>query len=268
MVCETMLTGLVTTYPITNCAQQITFSSQLGYTFVTPSPYVSTVLPSGVAGNMSGSYNQSTSPLNQTSTPFNESAPFNHTIAARQIDLNSTASNDTLEAANLTSAGSLPADIIPTPASPSVTTITPPPELITQTTYYLAPWTDLTAGTAPSDVTKEICESFSSYTSDHSSLCSTEYELWETTLVSSIAVSTVSLNISTIIQGPSAVIVWENVVANVTESLTTFSMSTTVATSWATNWVSTNVQNASVSTEPTVYLTSTVDYASSSADAG
>ncbi|KAF2861455.1 WD40 repeat-like protein [Piedraia hortae CBS 480.64] len=36
MVCNTTLTGIATTYPITNCGQDVTFSSQYGYELVTP----------------------------------------------------------------------------------------------------------------------------------------------------------------------------------------------------------------------------------------
>ena len=54
-VCTTTLTGLITTYPVTDCAQQITFSSHLGYTLVTPTttPSTGSNITTGVFSNIS-----------------------------------------------------------------------------------------------------------------------------------------------------------------------------------------------------------------------
>jgi len=196
MVCDTTLSGLVTTYPVTNCAQDITFSSQYGYTLVTPAP----------------------------------------------------SSNATYPFANATNA-----------SAAGTAVITPAVKIQTLTTYYLAPWEELTAATAPSDVMKKICQTFANGTEE----CITEYQVWHTSLVTATATSTISLNISTTISGPSQVIVWETFVANVTEQLTTFSMTTTMKTEYETAWTTTHQNSASVSTAPTVYETLTVEKASS-----
>ncbi|TKA52298.1 hypothetical protein B0A55_11502, partial [Friedmanniomyces simplex] len=117
----------------TNCAQDITFSSQYGYTLVTPTP----------TGNLS--------------------------------------SNATYASPNGTS------------STNATAMITPAPEIQTLTTYYLAPWQDLTAATAPSDVIRKICQTFANGTEE----CITEYQIWRTSLVTATATTTATLNIST-----------------------------------------------------------------------
>ncbi|KAK5113143.1 hypothetical protein LTR85_010961 [Meristemomyces frigidus] len=205
MVCDTTLTDLVTTYPVTNCAQEITFSSQYGYQLVTPTP-------------MSNLTVNATYPL----------------------------PNGTYASANATH-----------PVGTAM--ITPAPTIQTLTTYYLAPWQELTAATAPGDVIKKVCQTLANGTEE----CITEYQVWHTSLVTKIATSTLSLNISTTIAGPSQIIVWETYVANVTEYMTTFSMSTTMEAEYTTEYTTTHHSSASVSTAPTVYETLTVQQASS-----
>lgn len=203
MVCDTTLSDLTTTYPVTNCAQDITFSRKDGYQIVTPTPV-----------------------------------------------------------SNLTTNATYP---LPTDTQPNATyatgtgMITPAPSIETLTTYFLAPWQDLTAGTAPSDVIKKVCHTFANGTEE----CITEYQVWHTSLVSTVATSTLSLNISTTISGPSQIIVWETYVANVTETMTTFSMSTTMVAEYSTEYITTHQNPVSVSTAPTVYETMTVLQASS-----
>ncbi|KAK3072720.1 hypothetical protein LTR53_006302 [Teratosphaeriaceae sp. CCFEE 6253] len=198
MVCDTTLSGLVTTYPVTNCAQEITFSSRYGYALVT-----------------------STSPANGSSN-------------GTSVFATGTATNATA-------------------------LITPAPSIQTLTTYFIAPWQDLTAATAPSDVIRKVCQTFANGTEE----CITEYQVWHTSLVTSMATSTVTLNISTTIHGPSGVMIWETMVANVTELITTFSMMTTMETEYQTEWTTTSKAMASVSTAPTVFETLTVELASS-----
>ncbi|TKA62586.1 hypothetical protein B0A55_11609 [Friedmanniomyces simplex] len=137
--------------------------------------------------------------------------------------------------------------------------ITPAPEIQTLTTYYLAPWQDLTAATAPSDVIRKICQTFANGTEE----CITEYQIWRTSLVTATATTTATLNISTTIHGPSGVIIWETFVANVTEQITTFSMLTTMEVEYQTQFTTTQMASAAVSTAPTVYETMTVELASS-----
>lgn len=201
-VCATTLSDLVTTYPVTNCEQEITFSSQFGYALITPAP---TVINSTVS---------------------------NSTVS------NSTDSNAT---------------------STFYATITPAPYLQSQTTYYLAPWTELTAAAAPKDVLRKVCFNLANGTEE----CITEYEVWHTSLVTYVATSTVSLNVSTTISGPSQII-WETFVANVTEAMTTFSLTTTMEKAYTTEYLTTHQSSASVSTAPAVFETLTVEQASPS----
>ncbi|KAK4543459.1 hypothetical protein LTR36_005602 [Oleoguttula mirabilis] len=206
MVCDTTLTDLVTTYPVTNCAQEITFSSQYGYQLVTPTA-VSNISSNATYPSPNGTFPNATG------------------IIGTAI-------------------------------------ITPAPTIETLTTFYLAPWQQLTAATAPSDVIKKICQTFDNDTEE----CITEYQVWHTSLVTKTATSTLSLNISTTIFGPSQIIVMETYVANVTELVTTFSMSTTLETEYQTEYTTTHHSPASVSTAPTVYETMTVQQASSTSD--
>lgn len=200
MVCDTILTDLTTTRVVTNCAQEITFSTQYGYTLLTPMP----------TGNAS---------INGTS-------------------------------------------LAPNGTFSSVTAvITPAPEIVTLTTYYMAPWQSLTAGTAPSDVVKEVCQTYSNDTEE----CITEYQVWHTSLITSTATETSSLNISTTVHGSNGIIVWDTIVANVTEQLTTFSMLTTMENEYETHWTTTQQTTATISTAPTVYETMTLEEATSTA---
>ncbi|KAL9095808.1 MAG: hypothetical protein Q9165_001805 [Trypethelium subeluteriae] len=140
---------------ITDCAQQITFSSQLGYTLVTP-----------------------------TATPTNGS------IAAGNY------TNSSL--------------------------ITPAPSIQTLTTYYLAPWQELTsAGTPPVDVDVKICSAALGDTDE----CLSEHGTWATQLTTIASTITSSINFTATIPGPSQLIV-ETIVANITDTLTTLTMAT------------------------------------------
>lgn len=155
-VCATTLTGLATTYPVTDCTQQITFSSQLGYTLVTPS-----------------------------ATPTNGS--------------------------NITTGFHFNSSLI-----------TPAPSIQTLTTYYLAPWQDLTsAGNLPADVDVKIC----SAATDDTDECLSEHETWVAQLATITTTTTSSFNFTATIPGPSQLIV-ETLVANITETLTTLTMET------------------------------------------
>ncbi|KAF2763749.1 hypothetical protein EJ03DRAFT_356375 [Teratosphaeria nubilosa] len=227
MVCDTTLTDLTTTYPITNCAQEITFSSQYGYTLVTPSPTVTYA---------------------NVSLPRNTSAP--SPIPG--------ASNSTGPGTG-TGTGFATGTAFPTAFTSVPSTITPPATIETLTTYYFAPWADLTAGTAPASVRREICSYQSSNSSEE---CITEFQIWHTTLVTGTATSTRLLNISTTVSGPSQIIV-ETFVANVTETATTFEMTTYLESSYETHWTSTRMASATLTTGSTVYETMALEFASS-----
>lgn len=200
MVCATTLTGLASKVPITNCAQDVTFSSQYGYELVTPTPSF---------GNMSS---------------------------------NATYANVTYPNATAT--------------------ITRGPSIETVTTYYLAPWKQLTAGTAPSNVIREVCSAVSnaSYTGTE---CITAYQVWTTSLVTYTTTSTTLLNVSATISGPSQIIIEETIMGNVTNEMTTFSLMTTVETEYQTHYTTTQQSVVPVTTAPTVFETLSVEYASS-----
>lgn len=194
MVCATTLTGLFDKWTVTQCHQDITFSTQFGYVLVTPTP-------SPAAAATTPSIAVSTS---ATSAVLQSSAPL---------------SNDTLSAllngTNATIPSIVPTAIVPRQASEDPT-ITPGPSIETLTTYYLAPWQELTAGTVPSDIDLKVCRTFPNGTDK----CVSEYQSWHTSLVTMTTTSVTSVNISTTIHGLSQIIV-ETFVANVTEQLTT-----------------------------------------------
>lgn len=178
MVCATTLTALDRQYTVTNCNDDITFSTEYGYVLATPT----------------------------ASAPTNVSA-----------------------------------------------SITPAPTVETLTTYFLAPWQQLTAGTAPSEVDLKVCKSFTNGSIE----CIREYQVWETSLVTKTATTVTSINISTTIHGASQIIV-ETFVANVTETLTTFSMSTTMDLEFETEYTTTNMMNRTSTVAP-VYETYTLE---------
>jgi hypothetical protein len=154
MVCATTLTGIARLYTVSNCNQEITFSTDHGYILVTPSPTTST-----------------------------QGAGTNATAVL----------------------------------------ITPAPTIQTLTTYFMAPWTDLSSanGAAPTDVTHKICTTYANNTDE----CIVEFYVWQTSLVTVAATTTTAVNLTTTIAGPSQLIV-ETFVANVTEIMTTFELQT------------------------------------------
>ncbi|CAD0111609.1 unnamed protein product [Aureobasidium uvarum] len=134
-----------------------------------------------------------------------------------------------------------------TDASNTAALITPAPTVQPLTTYYVAPWTELTSAGPPTDVDKKICATYPNGTEE----CVVEYYVWKTSLVT-IPMSTVtSINLTTTVAGPSQIIV-ETFVANVTEMLTTFSMSTTMKLTYSVETETTNIATRpTVSTGPT-----------------
>ncbi|GIZ38109.1 hypothetical protein CKM354_000153300 [Cercospora kikuchii] len=138
-------------------------------------------------------------------------------------------------------------------------TITPRPTVQRLTTYYLAAWQAMTAGEAPSDVDLKVCALYANGTEE----CIHQYEVWRTSLVTASATRTTSVNISTTLHGLSQVIV-ETYVANVTEQVTTFYMSTTMEFEYATEVITTQRASATGTiTGPTSYVTVTLENASS-----
>lgn len=190
MVCATVLTDLTTTYTVSQCSQDITFSTQYGYTLVQPT-----------------------------------------TTQTVPVTLSSTV---------------------------SLSTITPPPSIQTLTTYYLAPWQDLTRAGPPGDVDYKICQMLA----NGSESCVLEYYKWKTSLLTISYMTTTSINITTTIPGPSQLLV-ETFVANITGTVSAFSMSTTMELETSTLSESTSSATKSMSTLPTVTRTQTMEFASS-----
>lgn len=196
-VCATTLSGLIDEYPVTDCADEITFSSDHGFVLAYPTP-----TPSEIGTE---TYN------------------------------------------NLSSV-------------PAQAAITPAPVIQTLTTFYAAPWQELTTAGPPTDVTRIVCTTHANGTE----VCIRENQIWQTELIT-ISTSTVTdINLSTTIYGPSQVIFATLIAANVTEQVTTISVHTRLELEYETQITTTNVQNATVSTGPTQYETWTVEEASPS----
>ena len=323
MVCATTLTGLFDKWTVTQCDQELTFSTQYGYVLVTPTPTPAAAVSSPIASatSVSAPAVQSSLPaLNETipsvlngtnatlqsialvprqaslddpastsvndptatslddtaSTPLDESVPISpDDVAIPPLDDEAAAPpneptvislvepvDSPLEEPTTGALDDSPMITLNDPASSSVVdpTITPGPSIETLTTYYLAAWQELTAGTVPSDIDLKVCRTFPNGTEK----CVREYESWHTSLVTKATSSVTSVNISTTIHGLSQIIV-ETYVANVTELLTTFSMSTTIDVGFVTEFETTHVTTREptvTSTSPTVYRTLTVEEAS------
>ncbi|KAK6002923.1 hypothetical protein QM012_001673 [Aureobasidium pullulans] len=141
-----------------------------------------------------------------------------------------------------------------TDANGTAALITPPPTVQPLTTYYIAPWNELTSAGPPTDVDQKICATFPNGTEE----CVVEYYVWKTSLVTIPMTTVTSINLTTTVAGPSQIIV-ETFVANVTEMLTTFSMSTTMELTYSVETETTNIATRpTVSTEPTVTETYTL----------
>lgn len=195
MVCATVLTGIDRLYSVTQCNQEITFSSEFGYVLVTPSPTSSA------------------------------------TVDASSID-----------------------------ASSVEALVTPAPSIETLTTYYVAPWHELTTAGPPTNVDRKICTTYANGTEG----CVVEYYIWKTSLVTIPTSTVTSINLTTTIAGPSQLIV-ETFVANVTDVKTTFSMSTTMELTYSIETETTNVATRpTASTGPTVTQTYTLSEATPS----
>ena len=243
MVCATVITALVDKYTVSECQQDITFSTEYGYVLVTPTSTPFPALPSSNDGI----------PSLETSISSSHSISQPSGLPTSGVVAPSIAISAPISIA--TSSNVLRRQVSSVPS-----TITPGPSIETLTTYYLAPWTELTAGTPPTDVDLKVCRTFAA---NDTTECIREYQVWSTSLVILTTASVTSINISTTIHGMSQILV-ETFVANVTERLTTFSMSTTMDLEFQTEWTTTHSSSRymSTSTGPTVYETMTVAYAS------
>lgn len=190
MVCATTLTDLTTTYPVTKCPQDITFSTRYGYVLATPT----------ATANFTG---------NWTTGYHNSSASY-----------------------------------------------TSVPMIRTLTSFFLAPWQQLTTAGPPTDVDIKVCVTFENGTEN----CVREYQVWTTRLETITATSTTAINFTTTIPGPSQLIV-ETFSANLTAVMTTFTMSEMMRLSYIKEARITDTFSVSGSTGPTVTQTQTVELA-------
>jgi len=238
MVCATTLTALAKKYTVTNCAQDLTFSTEYGYYLVTPTPTPTAMVSASI--------------LPATINSTVGIVPINNSTALIAPGSNGTLTNGTELMRRAT-----------TETASASSVITPGPSIELLTTYYLAPWDQLTGGTAPSEVDLKVCRTFAQ---NDTTECIREYEYWTTSLVTKSMTTVTNVNISTTIHGRSQIIV-ETFVANVTEMLTTFSMSTDMPVTYVTEWTTTQAtpRAPSTSTGPTVYETMTVQHPSSTA---
>lgn len=227
MVCATTLTGLVQKYTVTNCAQDIAFSTEYGFVLALPT----------AASNTSESSALSVA-------------------TSSDVALTSTSASEEFVSASTS------ADLISASATSSSATalITAVPTVQRLTTYYLAPWQSVTAGLAPEDVELKVCALYANGTEE----CIRQYEVWRTSLLTETATRTTSVNISTTIHGLSQVII-ETFAANITEALTTFRMTTDIELEYQTEHETTNRETVTPSAAPTNYLTRTLLEATPSA---
>ena len=193
MVCATTLSDLTTTYTVTQCPQDITFSTQYGYTLATPTGSNGIVAATGTG-----------------------LCPYRNATAM----------------------------------------ITPAPTIQTLTTYYLAPWQELNSAGPPANVDLKVCSALANGTEQ----CVREYQVWQTSLVTSVGTTYSAYNFTTTIGGPSQFIV-ETFVANVTELMTTVRMSTTMALTYETELETTSTGTRSVSTGSTITQTISLEEA-------
>lgn len=220
MVCATTLTGLVQKYTVTNCAQDITFSTEYGFVLALPTAASNASLDSLLSA-------AAVSDVELTSAP-----------AATDL-ISTPAATDLVSASATSSSGSA--------------LITAVPTVQRLTTYYLAPWQSVTAGLAPEDVELKVCALYANGTEE----CIRQYEVWQTSLLTETATRTTSVNISTTIHGLSQVII-ETFAANITEALTTFRMTTDIELEYQTEYLTTNRETVTPSAAPTNYLTRTL----------
>ncbi|KAK5250014.1 hypothetical protein LTR16_006067, partial [Cryomyces antarcticus] len=101
------------------------------------------------------------------------------------------------------------------------------PTIRTLTTYYVAPWQGLTTAGPPSEVDIKICTTFVNGTRE----CVLEYEVWEVRVVTLIRSTTTSIDLTTTIPGPSQLLI-ETFAANITETVTTLSLSTAMVVNY------------------------------------
>jgi hypothetical protein len=99
--------------------------------------------------------------------------------------------------------------------------ISPTPYIRPVTTYYVAPWNELTSGETPEHVQVNVCTTYANGTA----MCMDSIELWSIEIVTSVGSSTTHVDITTTVNGPARVMV-ETYHMDVTATKTLFALST------------------------------------------
>lgn len=126
-----------------------------------------------------------------------------------------------------------------------------PSPITTQTTFYVAAWQALASGLSPANVTERVCSMRAS-----TRRCVDYHQAWSTTLVTMLTASTSHVDLTTTIPGPSRLII-ETFHADITETMTVFSLSTVMVVQVSTQSLSTVV--STVPGGPAVTTTYTLD---------
>lgn len=125
------------------------------------------------------------------------------------------------------------------------------PSITTQTTFFVAPWQALATGAMPVNVTERICSMRSA-----TRRCVDVRQSWSTTVVMVVTATTSHVDLTTTIPGPSRLII-ETFHADITETMTDFSISTVMVLQVSTESTSTMV--STILGGPTVTTTYTLD---------
>ena len=112
------------------------------------------------------------------------------------------------------------------------------PPIVTQTTYYQAPWNALTSGDVPPHPTEVVC---STPVGGISSTCVDIKLKWQTRTVSTVFTTTSDIDISTTITGGPGTVIVESFHAPITETETIFTLSTRMVLEYSTETVTTSM---------------------------
>lgn len=134
-------------------------------------------------------------------------------------------------------------------------TITPPPAIASVTSFYIAPWTDLTSGQPPSsDIQVRVCTAFPNSTTS----CIREVQVWEVQPVTVNQTTTSHLDITATVTGPATVYA-EHYTTDITNTVETVTLSTGLV--WETEVESMSTIVSTRTDQPESSITKTLVYA-------
>lgn len=148
----------------------------------------------------------------------------------------------------------------PSPVMNSSALITPAPAIKTMITYYLAPWQALTSGGTPSNVDSKIC----TIQSDDRLDCAYYHEVWHIQIITVTSTTTSHVDLTTTVFGPGTLMV-ETIHMDITTTMSSISLSTSMVLETEFEVETTSkITRPSLAefTQPTVYMTRTVEHAS------